>query len=423
MRNKIHRCSGVLTTFLPQLGLVASVAPELRLQAKTSGFAGEESQGFKVFPVLVSGEVEKETPLFPQVFQSPKFQVNRGVNILQTKNSQPLQFITLVLNLRRSRSSYSSSFAALSSCSSAGNSRMASVALFILSVLAHLVVLHSAEYSEAEPSKHCPGHFCSDIAGNISFPFKSPGDPPECGLFTVDCSEPDRPKIQLKEGGYWHEFQGSLFSPSISINDRDLADRLEKDRCDDGVFDDLSLPSASPIVEVPLFTHDLTLFKCNTTLDKNSYPQLNYGCGNANHTYYTASFSSSLTNPPPPGCATIQVPIVPSPSQPITLSSLTAEFSLEVEARKCYQCRERKGECLVEYGNYKCAAREKGDKQVKLKLGLGKIDISTFKISNWYAYSSRTIGAASVIVVLVVVCCFFWKKRIQKHQIMNESTQ
>ncbi|XP_070671795.1 PR5-like receptor kinase isoform X2 [Malus domestica] len=187
---------------------------------------------------------------------------------------------------------------------------MASVALFILSVLAHLVVLHSAEYSEAEPSKHCPGHFCSDIAGNISFPFKSPGDPPECGLFTVDCSEPDRPKIQLKEGGY-----------------------------------------------------------------------------------------CSLTNPPPPGCATIQVPIVPSPSQPITLSSLTAEFSLEVEARKCYQCRERKGECLVEYGNYKCAAREKGDKQVKLKLGL--------------------VGAASVIVVLVVVCCFFWKKRIQKHQIVE----
>nr|XP_028951460.1 PR5-like receptor kinase [Malus domestica] len=29
------------------------------------------------------------------------------------------------------------------------------------------------------------------------------------------------------------------------------------------------------------------------------------------------------------------------------------------------------------------------------------------------------VGAASVIVVLVVVCCFFWKKRIQKHQIVE----
>ncbi|TQD87019.1 hypothetical protein C1H46_027402 [Malus baccata] len=256
---------------------------------------------------------------------------------------------------------------------------MASVALFILSVLAHLVVLHSAEYSKEEPSKHCPGHFCSDMVGNISFPFKSPGDPPECGLFTVDCSEPDRPKVQLKEGGYWHEFQGYLFSPSISIKDRDLAARLEKDSCNDGVFDDLSLPSASPIPEVSLSTPNLTLFKCNTTLDKNSYTQLNDSCENAYHTYYIASADSSLPSPPSPGCATIQVPILPSPPQPITLSSLTAEFSLYVEARKCYQCRERKGECLVEHGNYKCAAREKGDKQVKLKLGLGKIDISAFK--------------------------------------------
>ncbi|CAN6549501.1 unnamed protein product [Malus baccata var. baccata] len=292
---------------------------------------------------------------------------------------------------------------------------MAPVALFILSVLAHLVVLHSAEYSKEEPAKHCPALSCIYGAVPISFPFKSTGDPPECGLFTVDCSETDRPKIQLKEGGYWYEFQGSLFSRSISINDSDLADRLKKDRCNDGVFDDLSLPSAFPIPEVPLFTHNLTLFKCNTTLDKNSYPQLNHGCRNANHTYYTASFSSSLTNPPPPWCATIQVPM--RPFHPKTFSSLTAEFSLQVEARKCYQCIESKGECLVEEGKYKCTAREKGardqqhqqqslfplsgarDKQLKLKLEL--------------------VGAASVIVVLVVVCCFFWKKRIQKHQIVE----
>ncbi|CAN6675573.1 unnamed protein product [Malus baccata var. baccata] len=244
---------------------------------------------------------------------------------------------------------------------------MASVALFILSVLAHLVVLHSAEYSAEEPSKHCPGQFCSDIAGNISFPFKSHEDPPECGLFTVNCSEPDRPKIQLKEGGYWYEFQGYLFSPSISINDRDLAFRLENDRCDDGVFDDLNI----------IFL----VYVNNTTLDKNSYPQLNYGCGNANHTYYTASFSSSLPNPLLPGCATIQAPM--RPFKPKTFSSLTAEFNLETP--ECFQCSESKGECRFEEGNFKCAK----------------------------------VGAASVIVVLVVVCCFFWKKRIQKHQIVE----
>ncbi|XP_050132744.1 rust resistance kinase Lr10-like isoform X4 [Malus sylvestris] len=251
---------------------------------------------------------------------------------------------------------------------------MAPVALFIPAILAHLVVLHSAEYSAEEPAKLCPVHFCSSSAGNISFPFKRREDPPECGLFTVDCSVPTRTTVQLKEGGYWYEFQGPL-STTFFINDKDLADHLEKNHCIDGVLDDLSLPRASPIPEVSLFTHTLTLFKCSTTLDKNSFPQLNDACRDASHTYYVASSYSSLPSSPPPGCATIQVPILPSPPQPITLSSLTAEFSLEVEARKCYQCRERKGECLVEYGKYKCTTREKvliaGDTQLKLKLGLG----------------------------------------------------
>ncbi|XP_068325683.1 LEAF RUST 10 DISEASE-RESISTANCEUS RECEPTOR-LIKE PROTEIN KINASE-like 2.1 isoform X2 [Pyrus communis] len=270
---------------------------------------------------------------------------------------------------------------------------MAPVALFILSVLAHLVVLHSAEYSEAEPSKHCPAHFCSDIVGNINFPFKSPGDPPECGLFTVNCSDPDWPKIQLKEGGYWYAFQGPV-SNSITIKDGYLADRLEKDRCDDRVFDDLSLPSASSIPKVSLFTLNLTLIKCNNILDKNSYPQPKDGCRNAYHTYYINSSNSNLPNPLPPRCETIRVPM--RPSQPNMSSSLTAEFFLNVSAPECFQCIESKGECLVLEGKLKCA---KGDKQLNLKLGL--------------------VGAASVIVVLVVVCCFFWKKRIQKHQIVE----
>ncbi|XP_048428776.1 LEAF RUST 10 DISEASE-RESISTANCE LOCUS RECEPTOR-LIKE PROTEIN KINASE-like 1.1 isoform X2 [Pyrus x bretschneideri] len=243
---------------------------------------------------------------------------------------------------------------------------MAPVALFILSVLAHLVVQHSAEYSEAELSKRCPGHSCSDMVGNIIFPFKSRGDHPECGLFTVDCSKPDLPKIQLKEGGYWYEFQGYLFSPSISIKDRELADRLEKDRCDDRVLDALSLPNISSIPEVSLSTPNLTLLKWKNILDKNSCPQPKDCCRNAYHTYYINSSNSNLPNPLPPRFETIQVPM--RLSQPNMSSSLTAEFSLKVEAHKCYQCMASKGECLVLEGKFKCA---KGDKQLNLKLGLG----------------------------------------------------
>ncbi|KAB2621112.1 serine/threonine-protein kinase [Pyrus ussuriensis x Pyrus communis] len=243
---------------------------------------------------------------------------------------------------------------------------MAPVALFIVAVLAHLVILQSAEYPGEEPAKHCPGHFCSETVGHISFPFKSPGDPRECGLFTVDCSEHDQPKIQLKEGGYWHEFEGFLLKTWIWIKDRDLIGRLEKDRCDDGVFEDLSLPNASSIPEVSLSTLNLTLIKCDNILGQKFYPQPKDGCRNAYHTYYINSSNSNLPNPLPPRCETIQVPM--RPSQPNMSSSLRAEFSLKVEAYKCYQCIKSKGECLVLEGKFKCA---KGDKPSKLKLGLG----------------------------------------------------
>ncbi|KAM2781345.1 hypothetical protein FF1_011137 [Malus domestica] len=246
---------------------------------------------------------------------------------------------------------------------------MAAVALFILSVLAHLVVLHSA--------KHCPAHSCWFAEVPISFPFKSTEDPPECGLFTVNCSVRGQPKVQLKEGGYWHEFEGSLLSTLIWIKDKELDGRLEKEKeresCNDQIFDDLSLPNVSSIPDVELFTHNLTLFKCNTTLDKKIYPQCSDSCENANHTYCIPPSNSSLPSPsppppPPPGCATIQVPIPAYPPQPITLSSLIAVFPLRVGTSACIQCIESKGKCLVEEGEFKCA---KGDKQLKLKLGLG----------------------------------------------------
>ncbi|KAM0983547.1 hypothetical protein ACFX2C_011081 [Malus domestica] len=293
---------------------------------------------------------------------------------------------------------------------------MAPVALFILAVLAHLVVLHSAEY----PAEHCQVHFCSSSVGKISFPFKNVGDPPICGLFTVNCTDPERPKIQLKEGGYWHEFEGSLanrslvrshVSTSIRIKDRELAGRLEKDRCDEGVFYNLSLPGPSPIGHVFLVTHNLTLFKCNTILDKNPYPQLNKDCKNASPIYYMDPFNSSLQSPPwpEPECTTFQVPIHLSPPQPNSPPSLTAEFSLEVLTTECYRCYKRKGECVVEKGKFKCT-KGPGTGNLVAKFAIGAV--------------------AGLIILIVIACClrrklssyrllFFWKKQNQNRQIVE----
>ncbi|KAI5353158.1 hypothetical protein L3X38_006051 [Prunus dulcis] len=100
--------------------------------------------------------------------------------------------------------------------SSAGNFSMAPVALFIFSLLTHLVVLHSTE--DVKINKRCPPYYCYEMAGDIKFPFKSKTHPPECGVFTVDCSERAHPRIQLKEEGDWHENQPhSSFFP-LSAN-------------------------------------------------------------------------------------------------------------------------------------------------------------------------------------------------------------
>nr|XP_011465657.1 PREDICTED: probable serine/threonine-protein kinase At1g18390 [Fragaria vesca subsp. vesca] len=138
---------------------------------------------------------------------------------------------------------------------------MAPVALFMFSVLSHLLVLHYVE-----GTKSCPSYFCNDLVGNIHFPFKNSSHPPECGLYTVDCSNPSRPKIQLIEGGYWHEFDSISQTNSVHINDRELLSPLPIDHCSDEVLKDMSLPSPSPLFDL-LFTHNLTLFKCNLALE------------------------------------------------------------------------------------------------------------------------------------------------------------
>ncbi|XP_061989754.1 LEAF RUST 10 DISEASE-RESISTANCE LOCUS RECEPTOR-LIKE PROTEIN KINASE-like 1.1 isoform X1 [Rosa rugosa] len=234
---------------------------------------------------------------------------------------------------------------------------MAPVALFMYSVLSHLLVLHYVE-----GMKKCPSYYCNEMVGYIHFPFKNSSHPPECGLYTVDCSNPSSPKIQLREGGYWHDFDSISQTNSVHINDKELVKPLPIDYCNDEILDDLSLPSPSPLFDL-LFTNNLTLFKCNTSLKPHA--DLTFGCLNAKHTYYTL-YNKSTPSPPPP-CSITQIPTLSNQS---TLLPLTTVFSLQVQVtRDCYQCYEkRKGRCLVVNGKFKCS---KGGKTLGLKLGLG----------------------------------------------------
>ncbi|KAK9934706.1 hypothetical protein M0R45_021840 [Rubus argutus] len=241
---------------------------------------------------------------------------------------------------------------------------MAPVVLLIFSVLSHLVVLHYAV--EDGHNTHCPAYLCNEKVGSIGFPFKNKTHSPECGLYTVDCSDRSSPKIQLKEEGYWFEFESITQLNSVSIKDDEPERLLKSDDCNDDTFDMLSLPSSSPIVHV--FAHNLTLFKCpndTSTLDEET--SFRKQCGNANHTYYT---TASNTSPAPHNCSIIYLP-----APDLTLHGFPkwpARFTLQlVVTKECNECYVKGGVCQNDMGEFKCANIVKGDKSLRLKLGLG----------------------------------------------------
>ncbi|KAK9950847.1 hypothetical protein M0R45_006313 [Rubus argutus] len=269
-------------------------------------------------------------------------------------------------------------------------------ALFILCVFfTHLVVHYSAE--EVRSRTDCPAIKCNDKVGNISFPFFVDYGCYD-GLYHVDCSNSSNPKIQLKMGGYWYQLESITRSSSIFINDSNLQKHLEKDNCDDEVFNISSLPSSSPIVNIST-SNNVTLFRCNNIWPgEPPYGSRNVACSSSSYTYYTSSQDSLM-------CPTIDIPIREGfPPNLYNRSALTAQFSFQVQINKeCYRCYDKSdGYCVNEDGKVKCAnifQREvnvAGDQNLRLKLGLGI--------------------AAIGVVLMITSCCLFWKKQRQNCQ-------
>ncbi|XP_024194515.1 LEAF RUST 10 DISEASE-RESISTANCE LOCUS RECEPTOR-LIKE PROTEIN KINASE-like 1.1 isoform X1 [Rosa chinensis] len=248
---------------------------------------------------------------------------------------------------------------------------MATVAVFIFSVFTHLLLLYSTEsfFFDEYFADSCPAYFCNDIVGSIFFPFKNiTQSRPECGLYTVNCSDRHNPKIRLKDGGYWFQLESISRSNFVVINDSRLQERIERlagDTCDDDVFKDLSLPGPTPILHTS--TNNLTLFRCNNTQEKTPYKYLNYACRSVNYIYYTIS-NDSLH------CSAIQIPILPD-SRPnvYNRSALTAKFSLQVRnTKECDHCYHRGGKCFDNKGKLKCAYPQCWDEKGQFNCSLAK---------------------------------------------------
>ena len=121
---------------------------------------------------------------------------------------------------------------------------MASLPLFILFVLSHLLLLHSAEAENRNPPS-CSSFQCGKF-GIIGFPFTN-STSSSCGLLPVNCTETP-PTIQFSGSGGPYEainISCTNTTQSTRIKDLLLSDNLNPQKCE--FLTNLTLPNSPSI--------------------------------------------------------------------------------------------------------------------------------------------------------------------------------
>ena len=210
---------------------------------------------------------------------------------------------------------------------------MASVSLlFVIFVVTHLVLLHTAE--EDPRGGFCPPFHCGKLY-SISIPFYNISQQNHCdGAYPVDCTDADNPKIQLQKGGHWYKVVGISQGNSIHIRDKELQNEVKFRGCKS--LESFGLPGPS------LFTNatsikTLSLFKCNHSFHNITSPVgfNNRSCGDYNIYYYT-NISHPIDNTSFPSfpqqyCSFIQLPAKDPTGNPnYFFSFLPADFVLQL---------------------------------------------------------------------------------------------
>ncbi|PIA33372.1 hypothetical protein AQUCO_04100060v1 [Aquilegia coerulea] len=81
-------------------------------------------------------------------------------------------------------------------------------------------------------TKPCSPIFTYGKLGNVSFPYSSTTNNPECGLAVMDCTGPQE-KVQFHKEGKWYYIDYFNYGAyTIVLHDQDLQKDLESSRCD-----------------------------------------------------------------------------------------------------------------------------------------------------------------------------------------------
>ncbi|XP_073143498.1 LEAF RUST 10 DISEASE-RESISTANCEUS RECEPTOR-LIKE PROTEIN KINASE-like 1.1 [Henckelia pumila] len=256
-------------------------------------------------------------------------------------------------------------------------------------------------------SSSCPKSFSCGNLTSLEFPLAQ-ANKTGCGLFTVDCTEPSTPRIQLTGDGRQYEIL-----EKISVNRFKLLDPVIQQGLNVSqsclIMRNLSLPF-SPSTSFT-FSPNLTFFTCDNRINENGTKwdvfkdYRNYtGCGG-----FTVFYSNSTNQFPPgssdfiPGCTTVQMPVKSNQDSGNLFDMLTAEFVLDWNVSDdCKACHGRGGQCLADNLNqFEC-----------------KEDSTSSAV-----VVAAAISGGSVIIVACLFACFIVYNRKKRMDASRNATR
>ncbi|TMW88529.1 hypothetical protein EJD97_018428 [Solanum chilense] len=269
--------------------------------------------------------------------------------------------------------------------------------------------------NQIQNNRSCIDEFKCGNIDNVRFPF-SLSSQPDCGLYTIDCDVIPNPTIRIGENVY------SVLRPGHSggfrVLDRTLDYLLARNNCE--TFDKaISFPN-SPSISFRINERNITLFRCNNSLEINKNMSHHYfreylsytKCSGFNIYYKYPNrgredSSDTSEEDIPDNCSSIRLPIRWNTSQLNDQNSglfdlLTAKFviqwSLSGDCSKCYY---QGGRCLTDSSNrFHCSrAAERKSKRTLVA-----------------AVVTSSIGGIAMLVLLFLYlrkkCSFiFWKRK------------
>ncbi|XP_016505268.1 LEAF RUST 10 DISEASE-RESISTANCE LOCUS RECEPTOR-LIKE PROTEIN KINASE-like 1.1 [Nicotiana tabacum] len=254
------------------------------------------------------------------------------------------------------------------------------VALDYLSVFLifyQLLIFHSVQ-AQNQSQDSCPKEFKCGRFGNVKFPF-SVSSQPACGLYTIDCDTKPNPTIHLG-GNVYTALEQRSDNNSYRVLNLRLYDLLAKNSCNS--FDkSLSFPS-SPSISIRTNQRNLTLFRCNSSVDINRrmndhyFRDYNYTKCRGFGIYYKypttwrVGYSDAPKGAIPVNCSVIQLPIKWRSQLPQTSSLfdlLTANFTIQWSlSDDCSKCYYQGGRCLADNNNnFLCSPNPKARRKSK----------------------------------------------------------